>query len=161
MIFSFQPNSQQNQVFNPTLDGNTFVATIEWNVFGQRWYLRLADTSGNLVVYKAVVSSADPQALASLRWSGGIASAATSAPLGLPIGSQAKLLLTGIAPAAYDGLVLATVTGPSSFSFELAADPGPLVQLGSYGAIVDLTAGLFQESIFTYSASSSSFLVLP
>lgn len=161
MNFPFQPSALQNFVFNPVLDGVTYVATIEWNVFGQRWYLRLNDNSGNLVLYKAVVSSADPLPLASLSWSGGTATATTSAPLGLPLGSQAALLLAGSTPDGYNGLVLATVTGPSAFTFELDADPGSLVQLGSYGGVVDLTAGLFQVSKLLYLNATGSFVTVP
>lgn len=161
MNFPFQPSALQNFVFNPVLDGVTYVATVEWNVYGQRWYLRLADNSGNVVLYKAVASSADPQPLASLSWSRGTASATTTAPLGLPVGSQAALLLAGVTPAGYNGLVLATVTGRSSFTFELAEDPGSLVQLGSYGAIVDLVAGLFQVSKLLYLNATGSFVTVP
>lgn len=161
MIFPFNPSSQQNQVFNPVLDGNTYVATIEWNVFAQRWYLRLNDTSGNLIVYKAVVSSQDPQPLASLSWKQGVVTAGTVNPHWIPLGAQAVLLLQGDTPSAFDGVYTGTATGTNEFTYELANDPGALVQLGSYGGIDDLTAGLFHTSIFIYSASAGAFEAIP
>jgi len=161
MIFPFQPNSFQNQVFNPVLDGVTYVATIEWNIFGQRWYLNLSDGNGNLIVYKAVVSSQDQQSLAALTWDRGVVTATTTAPHGIPVGRQAILLIQGNTPAAYNGIFLVTSQSPTEFTYEISTDPGALVQLGTSGGFVDLTAGLFQTSVFLYFASNSSFVVLP
>lgn len=161
MIYPFQPNAGQNFVFNPTLDGNSYVATIVWNVFGQRWYLNLTDTSGNLIVYKAVVSSADPQPLASLAWSAGIVTVSTVTPHGIPVGARANLLLQGDTPGGFDGAQLVTSISADGFTYELGSDPGSSVQLGTCNGYVDLTAGLFKTSMFMYYDASASFLVLP
>ena len=57
-VFPFNPSPNYAFQFNPILDGNAYIATILWNVFGQRWYLSLADLSQNLVINFPVVSAA-------------------------------------------------------------------------------------------------------
>lgn len=158
--YPFQPNASQNFVFNPVLDGVTYVATITWNVFGQRWYLNLVDVSGNLILCTAVASSADPLPLAALSWNEGLVTAQTVQPHNIPVGAQANLLLQGDTPSGFDGLYLVTATGPTSFTYELATDPGSPVQLGSCGGVVDLAAGLF-DSLLLYFDASASFVTVP
>jgi len=33
---------------NFTLDGQSYQGTVTWNIFGQRWYFTLTDSSGNI-----------------------------------------------------------------------------------------------------------------
>ncbi len=40
-----------------TLDGKSYRAQASWNIAGQRWYLSLSDTSGNVVWYGPLVGS--------------------------------------------------------------------------------------------------------
>ena len=39
------------------LDGSSYKATANWNIAGQRWWLTLADSSGNPVWYGPIVGS--------------------------------------------------------------------------------------------------------
>ncbi len=40
-----------------TLDGNSYKATANWNIAGQRWWLTLADSSGTPVWYGPIIGS--------------------------------------------------------------------------------------------------------
>jgi len=55
----FNPSLTSNFIFQPTLDGNVYTAIVNWNVFGQRYYLNLYDLSGNLVLCIALIESPD------------------------------------------------------------------------------------------------------
>ena len=57
--FAFSPSTNAPFQFVPTLDGQQYLCTVVWNVFGQRWYIRLSTLQGNLVLYKARVESPD------------------------------------------------------------------------------------------------------
>ncbi|HEY6924779.1 MAG TPA: hypothetical protein VI653_14995, partial [Steroidobacteraceae bacterium] len=76
---------------------------------------------------------ASPLALSSLTWSGGSVVATTAAPIpGLVTGDTFPTTIAGAAPAGYNGLVLATVTGASTFTFPLASNPGTETVAGTY-----------------------------
>lgn len=40
-----------------TLDGNPYQLSLAWNIAGQRWYLQIADQSGNIVWYGPFIGS--------------------------------------------------------------------------------------------------------
>lgn len=58
-LIPFQPNPSGNPPFRTifTLDSQSVVGTVTWNVFGQRWYLSLTDQSGNNLWTGAMVGS--------------------------------------------------------------------------------------------------------
>ena len=43
--------------FQPTLDGATYICTVTWNIFGQRYYLLCQKVTGELVFNQALVGS--------------------------------------------------------------------------------------------------------
>lgn len=54
---NFVPSPLAPFQFQATLDGNSYLVTILWSLYGQRWHFRLTDLSGNLILYKALVGS--------------------------------------------------------------------------------------------------------
>lgn len=161
MIFQFTPDIGQNQSFQPILDGNIYAAAITWNIFAQRWYLNLSDLNGNLIIYRAVSSSADPAAIANISWSQGIVTVVTEAPHFLGLGVVAELNISDNSPAGYNGIVDCNVTGPNTFTYALTADPGQQTQVGHFGSVVDLTDGAFVDSVLVYYDNSSTFVSIP
>lgn len=55
--FIFSPSNSTAFTFNPTLDGVIYTATITWNVAGERWYITITDSSGNVILNMPVISS--------------------------------------------------------------------------------------------------------
>ena len=43
--------------FQPTLDGTTYVCTVTWNIFGQRFYLLCQTVAGDVIFNQALVGS--------------------------------------------------------------------------------------------------------
>jgi hypothetical protein len=159
--YPFSPSPLQNVTFNPILGTNTYVATIVWNVFGQRWYLNLTDSLGNLLISTAVVSSQDPQGIASITWTDNLVTVETAVPHWLPLGSQARVYVSGCTPDAYNGLQTVSVTGPSTFTYPLDADPGETTVAGTFGGVIDLSAGLVAGSMLLYYAATNQFVTTP
>lgn len=76
---------------------------------------------------------ASPLALSSLTWSGGTVVATTAGPLpSMSSGDTFITTISGASPAGYNGLVLATVTGASTFTYPLVPNPGSETVAGSY-----------------------------
>lgn len=149
-FFPFTPPVDQAFTFQPTLDGTPFSAVVPWNLFGRRFYLQLFTLSGALVLYRALVASTAGVAVQSAAWSRGRVTAATAAPLGLRVGDVVRLTVDGMTPDAYNGTNLCLVTGPASFSFPLASDPGDATVLGTASYNVDLVSGYFASSTLVF-----------
>lgn len=58
-LVNFTPSSTAPFQFNAVLDSVTYVVTIPWNTYGLRFYVNIADTSGNLVMSKPLIGSPD------------------------------------------------------------------------------------------------------
>lgn len=56
-IIHFSPSPLSPFQFNATLDGQQYVVIVTWNIFGQRWYLNIYTTNGDLVLSKANIGS--------------------------------------------------------------------------------------------------------
>jgi len=160
-LFPFTPAIGQNMTFNPVLNGTTYSAIITWNVFGQRWYLNLSDSSGNLIISTAVVSSDDPYAIESISWLNNVVTVTASNPHFLKLGTLVNLSLKGNSPDAYNGLFQCTVTGPNTFTYAMTSNPGQSVTAGYFGGIVDLCVGQFTPSALVFYNNSSQFATLP
>lgn len=47
--FNFTPSATQTYQFQPTLDGQVYTCTVQWNRYRQGYYVLCVDLSGNLV----------------------------------------------------------------------------------------------------------------
>jgi hypothetical protein len=65
-------------------------------------------------------------------WATGIVTCETENPLDGIIGSVIPLTLTGFDPVGYNGSVQATILTATSFTYEVATDPGLVVTAGQY-----------------------------
>ena len=55
----FNPQPTQNFSFSPTLDGVNYVAVCTFNIYGQRYYISIYDTSRNLIMIRPITGSPD------------------------------------------------------------------------------------------------------
>jgi hypothetical protein len=92
-----------------------------------------------------------PLSLANLTWSGGTVLATTAAPIpGLSAGDNFVTTIAGATPVGYNGLIMATVTGASTFTFPLAVNPGAETIAGNYtppgqGELNSMVSSFFDE----------------
>ena len=76
---------------------------------------------------------AAPLGITTLAWSGGTVVATTDAPIpGRTAGDVFVTTVSGAVPTGYNGLVKATVTGASTFTYPLAVNPGAETSPGTY-----------------------------
>lgn len=55
----FNPQNNQNFTFSPVLDGITYLGVCTFNIYAQRYYLSIYDTSRNLILYTPIIGSPD------------------------------------------------------------------------------------------------------
>lgn len=165
--FSFKPSALSVFSFSPVLDGQTYNATVPWLLFGGRYYLNLQALDGTQIWYGAVVGSTTGVQIQSLSWSHGRASAVTAVPHGFKPASSATLTIAGCVPDAFNGQVVALITGSNSFSWPLATDPGVASVLGDASRDVNLIGGVangqggYFASRLVFRTSSQTFEVDP
>ena len=72
------------------------------------------------------------KAISSITWVGGVASVTTVSPHGFTTGDSLPMTIAGAVPTGYNGSYLATITGPSSFTYPLVTGPGSNTTPGVY-----------------------------
>jgi hypothetical protein len=144
----FTPSTTEVFAFQPTLsNGVQYAATVTWNVFGQRWYLTLADLQGNQIVTRALCASG-PQLPGSFTWDDGVASVTTTGNHNVPIASQAAIRVLQT-DSGFDGQYLALATDAAAFTYPLPTDPGQSAPIsGTVSFDLDLLAGYGIGSLF-------------
>lgn len=160
-FYDFEPSAQTNFQFQPTLDGSIYVVSTTWSLFGQRWYVNCYDLSGGLVFTLPLIGSPTGVDVESLAWALGTASATTSIPHGYGIGEVLELTIAGCAPGGWNGLQECRITGPDSFEYALASDPGATTALGVVQYDINMADGYFESSTFVFREANSQFEVSP
>ncbi len=56
-IFSFSPSQTAPFQFQPTLDGQVYTVTVPWSLFGQRYYVNIAQLDGTPVALLPLIGS--------------------------------------------------------------------------------------------------------
>lgn len=157
----FQPQPDAPFQFQLTLDGQLYTATVPWLLFGQRWYMSLTDQGGNLIFYKALISSQSLQLLSSISWDAtGTATALADSPLQYPVGAMADLTVYNAQPAGYNGAYRCTIINQTTFTYPLSANPGMATVPGAFAKDVSMTAGYF-DSTLVYRPTTGNFEVSP
>lgn len=159
-FFDFVPSNVAPFTFSPTLDGATYNVAVLWNVFGRRYYVACYDLGGNLIFTVPLIGSPGGIVLQSISWAGGVATATAFDPHGYAPGETIRLSISGASPDAYNGTVDALVVDADSFTYPIAADPGPLVAAGSASRNINLAGAWFSSSL-VYRAPSRQFEVSP
>lgn len=162
----FTPSTTGPFIFQPVINGVQYNAIVTWNVHG-RYYLNLYDTSGNLLICRAIVSSG-PRLGVTLTWANdgvdGLATATTNAPHNVPVGQLANISISQ-SGTAFDGNWQALATGPQTFTYALANPDENQPIAGQLSFNVNLVATLnlggwlfyhYEDQVFEYQTASAS-----
>jgi hypothetical protein len=134
-LVDFTPSTLAPFQFQATLAGAQYTVTVLWNIFGQRYYIRIADLSGNVILYRALTGSG-PTLAATLTWSNGLMTIATAAPHNVPVGALANITVSHVG-STLDGDVQALATGPSTLTYALQSnDPFQGTQSTPQNAVI-------------------------
>lgn len=161
--YLFQPNGQAPFQFQPILDGQSYNATVTWNIFGQRWYLNLFNGAGTRIFTRALIGSVTGINIQEIAWSaqGNIARLKTIDPHGLQIGATIALTVSGVDPAGYNGDQQALVVSEDELTYTIAANPGVATASGRIDFNINLAFGYFTTSTLIFRAANQTFEVSP
>lgn len=159
-FIDFTPSPIQAFQFQATLDGSPYNVVVTWSFFGARFYVNIYSVDGTLIVSRALIGSANGLQIQSLSWARSKVTATALSPHGLRIGRSIPLVIANAVPAAYNGQFQAYVTGPTTFTYPLAADPGSPSSFGTASYDVSMTAGYFASRL-VYRAPNQQFEVSP
>lgn len=162
--YPYQPSSQAPFQFQPTLDDEQYAAIVSFLAWGQRPYITIQDSSGNVVVYKAVVSSPDGLTVETLTWDSstgtGQVSVVTTIPHGFKVGATVELTVAGAVPNAFNGEYSMLAIDEATLVYALPLYPGIATSPGALFNDVSLTDGYF-DSTLVFRESSATFEVSP
>lgn len=162
--FAFNPPSDAPFTFQPTLDGQTYTASVFWLFWSQRWYVTLIDQFGNRIFTLPLIYSTPTSQVESIAWSNATTSGQVTVilptPVTYPIGSLVDVYFYSSAPAAYNGLFRCAVLNPTTLTYPLDQDPGMPTAIGVWSQDVSMTAGYF-DSTLIFRPSTGNFEVNP
>jgi hypothetical protein len=156
----FTPQTNAIFQFQATLDGQVYQCTINWNLFGARYYLTITSLSGQWIVTEPLTGTPLGYDLASLSVSNNIASAVTTANHTFTVGSVVPLAIAGNTPTGYNGVYECNITGVNSFTFALNQPLTAATTLGTANYNMSLTAGYF-ASTMTYYPDNGQIVISP
>ena len=139
-LLDFTPSTLAAFQFQPTLAGQLYAVTVTWNVFDQRYYINLSDLSGNLILCRGI-SASGPVLEAGLGWANGVATATTTVPHNVPVGTLVDAVIAQT-NSGFDGEVMALATDAITLTYPLLTDPNQAVPLtGTVGFPLNLLDG--------------------
>lgn len=156
--FSPQPTGVPFQ-FQPTLDGLTYGAAVQWNQFGKRWYLALSTIDGQPIFNQALVASQPAIAIQSITWDNGWATVRCVFPHTFKIGDTNILTVRDCLPNGYNGTYLMQAFDLNTLIYALPIPPGDATALGRVTYDINLAGGYFRQSMLVYRQGTQQFEV--
>lgn len=105
--------------------------------------ISMGGTTLNAGEYQLLTSSSDlasilspAKSISTIAWATGTVTVTLSAAHGWTNGSSVPVLISGVAPAGYNGAYTATVTGTNTFTYPLTSNPGTATTMGSVKTVV-------------------------
>lgn len=99
------------------------------------------------------------KALTSLTWTTMVVTATTTAPHGWANGTVFPVTIAGCAPAGYNGVYTATVTGASTLTYPLTANPGSIVTSGTVTPYSVAEIDAMATTFFAQGSSASVYVL--
>lgn len=161
--YNFQPSVTAPFQFQPTLDGALYLATVLWNLFGQRWYLTLQDQAGSTVFTQPLVPSQVGVQISTASWDFNAQAVTVTAqdPHGYAIGATVNLTFSGMTPGGYNGTFSCFVTSDTEVEYSALTDPGVATAFGVISYNVNMVAGYFETSTLVWRSDNNAFEVSP
>ncbi len=150
---TFLPSTVAPFSFQPTFAGVQYAVTVPWNAYGERYYISVADLSGNVLLFRPMTSSG-PSLQATFTWANGWAVATTALAHNLPIGNVANPIVAGT-NSPYDGSWQVLATATAALAYPLAVEPTTSTT-GTVDFGINLVGGYF-DGYLIYHADTQQF----
>lgn len=151
-FIDFVPSTITAFNFQPTWDNTIYNVTVTWNVFGQRYYVNVTDTSGNLILCRGM-SETGPGFVSSFTWLNGIATVTTATPHNVPLGAVANIYVSGTGDT-FDGSWQALATGAYTMTYAVDEPANVLPENGTLSFPLNLIEGYLPGGWLLYHADT-------
>lgn len=146
---AFVPSALGPFSFSPVIAGVTYNAEIDYNAFGQRFYLNLTTLTSAPVLYTALVETG-PSFQAALTWSLGVATVTLQKPHNVPIGQQVRARISQT-ESGFDGFpILMLAVNAETLTFQLPADPEAQSAQGVLSMDINMVEGILADGLLVY-----------
>jgi len=99
-------------------------------------------------------------AITSMTWSGSVVTVTTAAPHGMTNTEVLNITIAGVTPVAYDGVDrICTITGASTFTFPLVANPGAVTVQGAWAPLGRSTLIAMNATFFAQGTAVSVYVL--
>lgn len=162
-IIPFVPSNRIAPRFNATFDGNPYTVVMTWNISAQRYYINVYTVDGTWVVTVPLFQTPPARAVNLASWDPlqKLMTIEMLPPSEWPVplppggavikpGTIVDYTLQGFQPATYNGIFRSLQLDGITFTFPLATDPGPLVVVGNVNRMLNMVAGVFQNSTMIF-----------
>lgn len=128
--------------FTFTNNSYTRNANGQWtNATGKKGYVVVSHSGyggpPNLIGFQvATTGLGGAISVSSMSWSAGVVTVTTASPHGRPLGYSLALTFSGATPSSVNSTFTCTVTGASTYTFDLASDPGSITGTITYIAFL-------------------------
>lgn len=156
----FVPSNVAPPQFQATLDGSIYNVLVLWNLAGQRYYVQVADQSGNIILYLSMVGSPTGLALATVTCTQGTVTATCVVPHNYTVGRTIALTVSGVTPADYNGTFDALIVNATQFTYSIPTLPLAASIAGNVNYNISLTAGYF-DSTLVWRVANNQFEIAP
>jgi len=162
ITFSPPPNAPFQT--NITLDGTLYTLLVNWNLFGQRWYVNLFNQTNTRILTLPLIGSQTAFSINSITWDPikQVTTVVTAVAHSIPIGTVAKVTISGLVPTAYLGLWVMEAKDAYTLTFPLTIDPGSnATATGLAAQNINLIEGYGFTSTLVYREENATFEVTP
>lgn len=153
-IVQFQPSNIEAFSFQASLGGAQYAITVLYNIFRPGYYVKVADLSGNLIIFRALTSSG-PSIISQLSWSNGVATITSSLAHNVPVGSVVNIDVSE-SGSGFDGQYQGLSTGPNTITYSLPTNPNQSASItGNLNFLVNLIEGYIDDLLVFFDSSQT------
>lgn len=147
-------NEIQAPNFQALFDGLSYQIIVTWNTAAQRYYINIYENTGALIVATPLTVTSSGIELLSLVWDRNqqIMTAEMAYFIGTPrpVGQIVKYTLQDCDPDSLNKEYECNVLSPTTFSFSMVSDPGPINRLGSAQRYLNMIGPWFKISTLIF-----------
>lgn len=153
----FAPSSTAAFSFQPVFASNSYIVSVPWNFFAERYYLSVSDSAGNLIFLIPLVESG-PTFQVQFTWNDGVASVLYGMPHKVPVGQLVNITITG-SGTTFDGEVMALATDDMTMTYALSVQPvsSTVPASGVVDFALNLLAGYISDASLLFHADKQQF----
>jgi hypothetical protein len=147
--------------YHITLDNDTYLLVVTWNLSSQRFYINIYATGGVWICTVPLIETEIGNNITSMNYDDlqRVMVVTIDSDLHRPPGQIVRFTIENCQPNSVNGTYYCLMLNSNTFTFPLPIDPGKISILGSATRLSNMIEGFFQTSSLVY--RSSMFEIRP